>query len=564
MKKHAFIISLLLACAESGFSQYQRSYGTPSAETGRSITRAVDNGYVIAGQTSYPILGSVDAYLQRTDNNGALLWGRVYGGTQPDYFTSVKRNNYYPANSPVSHIAAGYTSSFSIGAAGTQDAYLVGVDVAGNPLFSRVYGGTATDRAHSVQSIRDVIDGPGFIFVGETNSFGLAGNLAGVNVYVVRTDLAGNQKDAVVLGTASDDFGYSIEQTQDGGYIIAGYTTARASVNDVSPNPNILVIKLDAKLNIVWNRIIGGPKPVSDIAYSVKEYTNGLQRGYILTGYTENYGAGYSDAFLLTLDLNGDLVWFRTYGEARWEQGRSVLQTKSPNGAVEFIVTGYGASYSDTYDAYTFKTDVSGNLLWSKIYGGTNADFSYEIIHNHLAGPGYATAGATGSFAANGSQDVYLVSTNNVGNANTNCEKYVVQKTARYLPYLIKGLASQKITGTKYIVGQVKQIPLEVHGCIGIGGFREEEIAENQGIESTDEITLQPNPVSNSLLSVTTPANFSEGTLKVLDMEGKKVKEEKVLGNRQEINVQDLKPGIYMLHLTSMDGATKYSKFIKQ
>ncbi len=135
------------------------------------------------------------------------LWTRTYGGDDWDRGESVQQN------SDGGYIIAGLTKSYG---AGNDDVYLVKTDSIGDTLWTKTFGGIEIDRGYSVQQTSD----EGYIITGETNSYG-AGN---GDVYLIKTDASGNmQWDKTFGGTASDR-GESVQQTSDGGYIIAGWT----------------------------------------------------------------------------------------------------------------------------------------------------------------------------------------------------------------------------------------------------------------------------------------------------------------------------------------------------
>jgi hypothetical protein len=114
------------------------------------------------------------------------------------------------------------------------------------------------------------------------------------------------------------DRGYSVQQTLDGGYIIAGYTTSFGAGEQ-----DIYLVKTDSLGETIWTNTFGGPGWENGHAVQ-QTYPDG---GYIITGYTDSFGAGSSDVYLVKTDVNGDTVWTRTYGGEGEDAGLFVQQT---------------------------------------------------------------------------------------------------------------------------------------------------------------------------------------------------------------------------------------------
>ena len=153
--------------------------------------------------------------------------------------------------------------------------------------FAKTYGGSYGDGAYSVQHTSD----GGYIVAGGTYSFG-----AGWDVFLIKTDAYGNIQWAKTYGGTREDWAYSVQQTSDGGYIVAGET------NSFGAGWDVFLIKTDAYGNVIWAKTYGGTN--YDIASSVQQTSDG---GYIVAGYTGSFGAGYSDVFLIKTDANGNI-----------------------------------------------------------------------------------------------------------------------------------------------------------------------------------------------------------------------------------------------------------------
>jgi hypothetical protein len=292
------------------------------------------------------------------------------------------------------YVIAGNTSSFG---AGYNDVYLVRANAAGDTLWTRAYGGTSTDESYSVVQTCD----GGFVIAGYTWSFGV-GTPDSVNVYLVKTDARGDTLWTRFYGGIGSDVGSSVRQTSDSGYIIAGTTCTFGSTPD---SDDVYLIKTDAQGDTLWTRTYGGKR--NDGGRSVIQVADG---GYVIAGYTFSFGAGSQDVYLIRTDASGDTLWTRTYGGASYDDGCSVQSTTDGG----YIIAGATGSFgAGIYDVYLIKTDSQGDTLWTRTFGGASSDWS-ECVRQTPDG-GYIVAGYTLSFGA-GSCDVYLIKTDANGN----------------------------------------------------------------------------------------------------------------------------------------------------
>ena len=161
---------------------------------------------------------------------------------------------------------------------------------------------------------------------------------------------------------------------------------------------DVYLIKTDANGDTVWTRAIGGA--AWEIANSVQQTSDG---GYIASGYTDSFGAGLSDVYLVRTDANGDSVWTRTYGGTGEEGGHSVRVISDSACIIAGYTTSDGAGLGDVY---LIKADADGDFLWSGTYGGTGYDTGYSV--QETSAGKYIVVGSTGSFGA-GSVDAYMI-----------------------------------------------------------------------------------------------------------------------------------------------------------
>jgi len=254
-------------------------------------------------------------------------------------------------------------------------------------LWTRTYGGSSDDGAYSVQQTTD----GGYIVAGYTASFG-AGN---EDFYLAKTNSQGDTLWTRTYGGSDYDDASSVQQTADGGYVVAGSTYSFGA-----GSYDFYLVKTNGQGDTLWTRTYGGSD--LDVAYSVQQTANG---GYIVAGETRSFGARDADLYLVKTDSQGDTVWTRTYGGSSEDWANSVDTT--PDGG--YIVAGATESFgAGSYDFYLVKTNGQGDTLWTRTYGGSYVDGARSV--QRTADGGYIVAGGTESFGA-GLVDFYLVKT---------------------------------------------------------------------------------------------------------------------------------------------------------
>ena len=194
--------------------------------------------------------------------------------------------------------------------------------------------------------------------------------------------------------SSSKDAAWSVQQTKDGGYILAG-TTGWI----MAGSTDVWLIKTDAYGNKVWETTFGGSN--YDEARAVQQTNDG---GYILAGMTESFGAGGDDVWLIKTDANGNEVWDKTFGGI-FDQWARAMQQTSDGG---YILAGYTDIGADYWDAWLIKTDADGNKVWEKTFGGSDKDMAYAV--QQTSDGGYI-------LAAGSNGDAWLIKTDAKGNA---------------------------------------------------------------------------------------------------------------------------------------------------
>ncbi len=204
------------------------------------------------------------------------------------------------------------------------------------------------------------------------------------------------------FGGEDEDVGYSVQQTSDGGYIVAGYTNSYGS-----GSYDVLLLKTDSDGNELWMQTFG--EGYDDRGYSMQQTLDG---GFVIAGYTYSFDSDSYDMFLVKTDSDGNQEWTKTYGGAGTDKGYSVQKTFDPDG---FIITGYTETDSSGFDMFLVKTDSDGNQEWTKTYGGTGTDKGYSV--QQTSDGGFIISGVT---TAEYGFDIRMVKTNPNGEEEWN------------------------------------------------------------------------------------------------------------------------------------------------
>jgi len=280
--------------------------------------------------------------------------------------------------------------------------------------WQKSLGGSGNDYANSIQQTAD----GGYIVAGYTssNDGDVSGNHGGNDMWVVKLNNAGIIQWQKTLGGSGDDVANYVQQTADGGYIVAGYTYSNDG--DVSGNhghADAWVVKLNSAGNIQWQKALGGNN--NDAANSVQQLADG---GYILgcTAISENNGDvilshGAAEGWVVKLSSAGVIEWSLCLGGQSWDYARQVQQTTDGGfvmGGYTFSVDGDALGNRGNLDYWVVKLDNIMERQWKKTMGGTVTDVLASVIQT--TDGGYITAGNVysqdGDVAGSGFHGIYF------------------------------------------------------------------------------------------------------------------------------------------------------------
>jgi len=376
-----FIVLLVHFSAIKIYPGWFKHYGGTNPDSGFCLDQTSDGGYIITGATQSFTYGNDDFAIYKLNSSGNKVWFKHLGGTGYENGYAIQQT------SDGGYIVAGRIGSYTYGG---WDIGLYKLNSNGNKVWFKHYGGTSHDFGYSVQQTSD----GGYIVVGSTSSYTYGDH----DFAIYRLNSSGNKVWFKHYGGTDQDGCLSIQQTSDGGYIAAGWTSSYSyGSNDFA------VYKLNSSGNKVWFKHYGGAN--SDTAKSIQQTSDG---GYIVAGHTESYTYGDDDFAIFKLDSNGNKVWFKHYGGTLEDIAHSIQQTSDGG----YIVAGETRSYTyGSSDFAIYKLNSSGNKIWFKHYGGTIVDVSRSS--QQTSDGGYILAGYTSSYTY-GSNDfaVYKLDSN--------------------------------------------------------------------------------------------------------------------------------------------------------
>jgi len=393
--------------------QWQRCLGGAGGDFGTCIRPTTDGGYVLSalttsnsGDVSGNHGGSYDAWVVKTDAGGALQWQRCLGGSGSDEANTIQQTadeGYIIGGSTTSSDGdvSGYHNAGS--AIPRPDAWVVKLDADGAIQWQKCLGGWERD---GITAILQADDG-GYICAGSTysNDGDVSGNHGAFDAWVVKLDISGALQWQKCLGGTLADAGYSILQSAELGYLVAGQT--RSDDGDVIGQHGIgttndaWAVKLDALGAIQWQRCLGGSS--FETAYSAVQAADS---GYVLAGVTDSYNGDVSgshgsgdDMWVVKLDRDGSLEWQKCLGGNAHDRAEAICL----NGADAYVVAGRALSNNfdvsnnhGDYDVWVVKLGpadvglaendpnhftVSPNPAQSSI----TLDFGHKALPEHLS-----------------------------------------------------------------------------------------------------------------------------------------------------------------------------------
>lgn len=306
-----FIIGLLAVApalaADALEQEWEKTAGTRLLDRGLFAAPTADGGYIVVGETMsegayFHGNGGLDVYLLKFTASGTFSWHKTFGGVRDDQGVYVQQTD------DGGYIITGTIQTYS--ANSNKQLYLVKTSADGTKEWEKSFGGSGEDAGACV---RQTADG-GYIITGETSSLG-AGQ---ADVYLIKTDATGKKEWEQTFGGKDADYGACVRQTEDGGYIVAGQTSSNSKGGF-----DAYLIKTDANGKTQWEQTFGGVG--WDIPNTVEQTSDG---GYIMAGRSSSFGKGDFDLYLVKTDAQGNKQWEQTHGGSGWDTAKTIRENE--------------------------------------------------------------------------------------------------------------------------------------------------------------------------------------------------------------------------------------------
>jgi len=290
-----------------------------------------------------------------------------------------------------------------------------GKEVVGNPKFQDEYeaaGATFVGKDHPPVTSGSVITAARGMYYSMVNGQAIATAIENrqpkgphsnyPEVQFIFTDKADFPDDSLLwaqtFGGHAADGGYGLCRTENGGFLIVGYTFSHGM-----GDADLLVVKTDSHGKKIWSKVFGGAG--TEYGYDCLA----VDGGYLVTGYTTSFGNGSKDVYLIKIDRKGEEIWSRTFGGAALDVGRALCRADGE----DFVICGFThSSGAGEEDVLLIKTDSDGNEIWSRTYGGERSETGNSVFAEPDGG--YIIGASTGT-TEGGNSDYYFIKTDRDG-----------------------------------------------------------------------------------------------------------------------------------------------------
>ncbi|QNF33636.1 T9SS type A sorting domain-containing protein [Adhaeribacter swui] len=430
----------------NGNQQWDKTIGGNFSDDLAMLRQTQDGGYILGGTSfsgksgdkTQSNQGHNDYWVVKLKADGSKDWDKSFGGNAENYLTAIQQTR------DGGFILGGYSSSGKSGdksqeSKGSFDFWVVKIKADGTKEWDKSFGGNNSDLLYALQQTND-----GGYILGGTSASGKTGDKTQSNkgdcgnfecittdYWVVKLNQDGSKAwDKTYGGNAADRL-RTLQQTQDGGFILGGHSRSEKSGDKTSAGEgenDYWIIKLNNNGNKVWDKTFGGQN--NDYLYSLQQTTSG---GYLLGGSSKSEkggdksqaSIGTSDFWVVKLRADGSKEWDKTMG-GNGESYLSALIQANDGGYILGGVSSSGKSQDKTedskggFDFWVVKLTTLVTAQWNMRYGGSGKDNFTTAIRTKDGGylfGGFTTSGASGdkSQASQGKNDYWIVKSDKNG-----------------------------------------------------------------------------------------------------------------------------------------------------
>ncbi len=472
MKKLLTLLLISLSSFSHAQFRFQHLYGGVNHERGQTLLETFNNKFIFNGATTSYGQGSADAILIKTDNQGQIIWSKVYG--MSDYDNS----EYAIETADYGYVGVGRT--VANGGNGTNDAWIFKTDSAGTIQWSKAFGSPGVNDAF-IHAIRTADNG--FTFIGNTRSLGMGSD----DVFMVHTDSNGDTLFTRTYGSPESESGLSVFQTADDGYVICG--RQQTFPNGLAESDG-LIIRTDVNGDLLWANLYGDT--MWEEFESIEELPNGR---LILSGSTVSFGEGDYDILMLMTDEQGVPVNAYSYGGPKGDASYSI----NVNPDYTFTISGYTDSFGyghslmgdDSTNIFLLKTDTTGAVLWMVAYGDGLQDEAFRSAKS--SDGGYLISGFTVNYTFQDSTQMLFIKTDSAGFSGCHEELVAPATDSDTMDYRASGfIQNSGVAVSSLFVTETNIVTVNNDACL----FSK---IENEGLKNEDLISVYPIPFDQEI-----------------------------------------------------------------
>lgn len=405
-----FLLSCNQLMSQPPILEMEKRFGGNNWDIPYAMKITMDTNYLIYGASQstdgdvHGNHGDRDLWVLKLTPDFDTLWTRCYGGSDREWAENVIETN------DGGYLLCSETFSFDgdvHGNHGESDAWLLKLNSDGDTLWTKSLGGAGYDAAKSILPAND----SGYLLccITDSDSGDVHGNHGSNDIWLVRMNLTGDTLWTRCYGGSESDLVQAMVQTEEGDFIMAGSSSsADGDVHGNHGGSDFFIMKVDASGDTIWTRCYGGSN--NEGIYDIKKVPD---NGFLLTGYTlsedgdiNNHRGDY-DAWIVKLDDSGGMEWEKCLGGLDSDYTTKLLCMDDGS----YIAAGYAASNDgDVHgnhgerDAWLISLDTEGDTLWTHCYGGSNTDEIQDIVRTEN---GFVFAGFSNSEDGDISSDGY-------------------------------------------------------------------------------------------------------------------------------------------------------------